>query len=298
MYEKRIEYYLKKTRCLLSDDSKYIADKYFKKHGTYPDLVNPQTLNEKIMYRMLHGNDKLFTRLSDKVNVRIYVALNAGIRYLVPLYCIYTKARDINFSDLPESFVLKCNHDSGSTIVVKHKKYFRKERALSFLQFRLDSNFYYKNRESHYRAIAPVIICEKYMPPVELPGRNMFFESVRLHCFNGRPRFIEADFISFTKKDYVNIYTTNWRLLPFTIEYGNTPFEVEKPDFLQEALDIAVQLSGSIDYCRVDLLVTAEGLFFSEMTFTPYCGRGRITPICWDKLLGKLWKSSAESTHC
>lgn len=291
MYSKKIEYFLKKQRCLISDDKKYIAKKYFKKHGVYPDIDAPQTFNEKIMYRMLYNSNMLFEALSDKVNVRTFVALKVGVEYLVPLYCLYAKAGDINFCELPESFVLKCNHDSGSSIIVKHKKYIRKEEIRSFLQFRLDCNFYYINRESHYRYITPRIICEKYMPPLEIPGRTMFFESVRVHCFNGRPRFIEADFTSFTKKEYVNIYSINWRLLPFTIEYGNTPFTVEKPSFLQNALDIAIKLSESIDYCRVDLLVTGEGLFFSEITFTPYCGRARIAPACWDELLGKLWKS-------
>ena len=39
----------------------------------------------------------------------------------MPLIGVWNKAEDIDFSMLPQQFVLKCNHDSGSVIVCKNK---------------------------------------------------------------------------------------------------------------------------------------------------------------------------------
>ncbi|HEB8710542.1 TPA: glycosyl transferase, partial [Klebsiella pneumoniae] len=48
---KYIEYLLRKCRTILTNDISFHADRLREISGTYPDLLNPVTLNEKICHR-------------------------------------------------------------------------------------------------------------------------------------------------------------------------------------------------------------------------------------------------------
>ena len=61
------------------------------------------------------------SQLSDKYLVREYVSDKIGEKYLIPLLGAYKKFEDINFNNLPNKFVIKCNHGSGFNIIVKNK---------------------------------------------------------------------------------------------------------------------------------------------------------------------------------
>ena len=61
-------------------------------------------------------------QLVDKLAVREYIKENIGEEYLIPLIAVYDRFEDIRFEQLPDKFVIKCNHDSGSCIVCKDKK--------------------------------------------------------------------------------------------------------------------------------------------------------------------------------
>ena len=61
-------------------------------------------------------------QLVDKLAVREYIKENIGEEYLIPLIAVYDRFEDIRFEQLPDKFVIKCNHDRGSSIVCKDKK--------------------------------------------------------------------------------------------------------------------------------------------------------------------------------
>ena len=49
----------------------------------------------------------------DKFKVRDFVSEKIGENYLIPLLGHWNTPEDIDFNLLPNSFVLKCNHNSG-----------------------------------------------------------------------------------------------------------------------------------------------------------------------------------------
>ena len=85
------------------------------------DLSNPQTFNEKIQWIKLYGVTPLMTKLTDKYAVREWVEEKIGKRYLVPLLGVWEKFEDINMDELPEKFVLKCNHGCEWNEIVQNK---------------------------------------------------------------------------------------------------------------------------------------------------------------------------------
>ena len=71
---------------------------------------------------MLYMPTPLKTRLADKYLVREWIHEKIGDEYLIPLLGVYDSFDEIDFEALPDRFVLKCTHDSGSIVLCKDRK--------------------------------------------------------------------------------------------------------------------------------------------------------------------------------
>ena len=87
------------------------------------DLKNPKDFNEKVHWLKLHDRKDEYTMMVDKYRVREYIADRLGEDYLIPLLGVWEHPEDIDFAALPEQFVLKCNHDSGSVTICSTRLY-------------------------------------------------------------------------------------------------------------------------------------------------------------------------------
>ena len=52
---------------------KLVRIRYRQRFGTDPDLENPRTFNEKVLWMMLHADTPRWSQLADKYRVREYV---------------------------------------------------------------------------------------------------------------------------------------------------------------------------------------------------------------------------------
>ncbi|NTZ51065.1 glycosyltransferase [Citrobacter gillenii] len=286
---KLIEYKFRALRTFFVSDEKYRRMKFRKIFNQDLDLSQPLTLNEKINYRMVFNRDFFLTIIADKIAVRDYVRMMVGDKHLVPLLAVFDKIRPCDFEDFPDSFVIKCNHDSGSSIICHDKRQLNKKSVVEHFNRRLRMNPYYSNREWQYKNIKPKILVERKLNVFDGKNQDVTPEMFRVHCFHKKPMYIEADFTCVNGKEYVNVYDPNWVLQPFTLGYGNTPYTIGRPGSLDEILDVAAKLATDLDYCRVDLMVENERVYFSEITLTPESGQLKFRPAEWDLRLGCLW---------
>lgn len=60
----------------------------------------------------------------DKVAVKDYVKSIIGEDYIIPTLGVYDKFNEIDFEKLPNSFVIKCAHDSGGIVICPNKENF------------------------------------------------------------------------------------------------------------------------------------------------------------------------------
>lgn len=127
---KLIEYKLRALRTFFVSDEKYRRMKFRKIFNQDLDLSQPLTLNEKINYRMVFNRDFFLTIIADKIAVRDYVEMMVGDKHLVPLLAVFDKIRPHDFEGLPDSFAIKCNHDSGSSIICHDKRQLNKKRVV------------------------------------------------------------------------------------------------------------------------------------------------------------------------
>ncbi len=289
---KYIEYLLRKCRTILTNDISFHADRLREISGTYPDLLNPVTLNEKICHRILFIHNPFYTLLADKLLVRQYVEKRTNLIKLIPLVGVYNRVDDIDFDKLPSKFVLKCNHDSGSAVICTDKTNIDPAKVKSKLKLSLKKNMYYTTREWQYKNIPPVILCEMYLDLFSSKHQNITPEMIRIHCFHGVACFIEADFTDSDGNEFINVYDRAWNLQPFQMEYPNTPLPVDEPESFHKSVIAAQDLAKEIDYCRVDLMLKGDDIYFSEITLSPKRGKLKITPSIWDAKLGSMWDLS------
>lgn len=290
---KYVEYNLKIIRCFLISDVLFHTQRLRPLLNREPDLIHPVTLNEKMCYRLLYDRKPLYTLLADKLAVRHYVASRTDEVMVAPLIKTYKSTKEIDFAALPDTFVLKCNHDSGSTIICKDKTAFDSQSALLTLDLALKKNMYYCTREWQYKDITPTILCEEYIELFEGRDRSTTPEMLRIHCFDGNASIIEADFTDEQGREYVNVYNRKWELQPFQIAYPHHPAFIPEPALFYRALSAAQALAKDIDYCRVDLMLKDDSLYFSEITLTPQRGKLKIIPQEWDAILGAMWQQQA-----
>lgn len=283
-----IIYYCRDYNYLRSLNERYYEDElkamYFERFGKKLNLENPVTYNEKINWEKLHVKDRIRTRLSDKYLVRKWVEEKIGKEYLTQIYGVWDEARDINFEELPNSFVLKLNNGSGRNIIVKDKSKINWEEVCRQLNEWKEVNYAYTLLEMHYKDIIPKILCEEYLEGVA--------ESVydyNIYCFYGEPEYIWCIKGSHRPGCQASFYDKNWTMQSFSYGYPKDPIPAPKPRKLAEMLELSRVLSKDFKHVRVDWYNLPDGrIIFGEMTFSSWGGLEHWVPEEYDYIFGKL----------
>lgn len=246
---------------------------------------NLQTYTEKMQWAKLYDKNPLKATLTDKYLVREWVEKTIGGEYLIPLLGAWDNFEDIDFSELPDRFVLKTNHGSGTNLIVKDKSKLNLKRAKRMFDDWMNIDYAYNsNFEMHYTDIKPKIIAEKYMETStgELPDYKFL-------CFGGKPYYCWVDCGRFTNHTR-NVYDLDWKLQSWSQCHPINEVIIEKPAKFETMVMLAQKLSEGLSHVRVDFYNIDGNIYFGEMTFTNASGLERIYPDEWDKRLGELWQ--------
>lgn len=274
----------------LFSDELFIRRAFKKKFGFTPDLERPQTFNEKVVWRMLHDRDPVYAELSDKLAVRHFIQKAIGPEYLVELLGVYNSPKDIDFEALPDKFVLKCNHDSASTIICHDKSKFDRKAAIRHLSRHLRQNYYEKTREWHYGLIKPLIICEEFLDDSGSAPRDY-----KIYTFGSsleKPIFIQCDIDRFSTHRRA-MMTESWEFAKFDYKIKRPASPPAAPENLELMVQFARRLGAQFSMARVDFYELRGKLYFGELTFTPECGLAHFYPSEWDRNLGEIWDLNA-----
>lgn len=252
-------------------DRQYIRLYFYLRLKRKLNLENPKHLNDKLQWMKFNYRFPLQTVVSDKYLVRAYVEKKVGKEYLIPLYGTWFNFSDINFDELPERFVLKCNHDSGGLVICKDKKTLNMKNVKKKINNCLKDNFFYIGREYQYKNIRPRIICEQF-----ISDNGNIPVDYKIYCFNGKPDVIlvcKDRFKNDSHKAQYLYYDQLWNFLPWN--KGDElleNFNIEKPKNLDEMLRIAQKLSEDFVFARIDLYNIGGKIYFGEITLTPNSG--------------------------
>jgi hypothetical protein len=269
----------------LYSDSFFLKAKYYLIMGRRLNLETPQTYNEKLQWLKLYDRNPLYTTLVDKYRVKQWLADKFGEQYIIPTLAVYNSVEEIDLDKLPNQFVSKCNHDSGSVVICRDKSSFDLEAAKRELDEALKKNFYWEAREWPYKNVKSRIIAEQYM---NNDGQEL--DDYKVHNFNGEPKVVLVCSDRYKKSGLAeDFYSCEWEHLDISRPGIRHSAEVqEKPAELDEMLDLAKKLSVGIPFVRTDFYIINHQVYFGEMTFFPACGMKPFVPREWDYKLGSF----------
>lgn len=240
------------------------------------DWNNPRDINEKIQWLMCYSDTIEWSRLADKYRVREFVNERGLGHLLVKLYGVWEKAEDIDYDALPEKFVLKCNHDSGSVYIIDKTKDINISSINKELDKTLKRRFGYLGCEPHYNKINPCIIAEEFLED----NTNSFSKTLvdyKVWAFDGKVKSFWVCYNRTKDSVLVNIYDTDWNCHPEctvpTNHYRDGNGIVPRPIHLHEMISAASVLSKGFPQVRVDFYEVNGTLYFGEMTFSSSGGR-------------------------
>lgn len=278
-----ILYFIRKTQIQFLQDRIFVKMLYKYRMKKKLNLDNPSTFNEKLQWLKIYDRNPKYKLMVDKFEVRKIIANSLGEEYLIPLVGVWNKFEDINFEELPDRFVLKTTHDSGSVIICTNKNNFDYRRAKRKLNKSLKSNYYYRGAEWPYKFIKPRIICEKYM--VDESGYEL--KDYKFMCFNGEPKIIQVMSGREKGRYFLNHFDLDWNEIYIPRKNLKKRFPSPlKPKNLDKMIEFSKILSKDIPFVRIDLYETENGVYFGEITFFPVGGYMDFEEEKHDYLLG------------
>lgn len=266
----------------LLPDSLYLKLKFRLLLGYSLNLDAPGTFNEKLQWLKLYDRNPLYHALVDKYDVKKYVAGLIGEEYLVPTIGCWDKPEDVPWNELPERFVIKCTHDSGSTIVCTDKATFDREGAVKKLESCIERDYYSIDREWVYKGLKRRIIVEEYL------GENL--PDYKFFCFNGRPEFmyVASDRAKGQENLTFDFFDMDKNHLDFRQGHSNASIVPALPENFDEMKVLASRLSTGIPHVRVDFYDCNGRIYFGEYTFYHVGGIVPFDPQIMDVELGAL----------
>ncbi|MBO6193569.1 MAG: glycosyl transferase [Clostridiales bacterium] len=261
----------------------YLKMVFYIKTGKHLNLKSPVTFCDKQNWLKLNDIHPEYTELVDKTKVAAYIYQKTGKYMTFPILGIWNSYDEIDFDSLPERFVLKCNHDSGSVKVIHDKNKIDHKIMKAFYDSRMRINTYVLGREYPYKNVKPLIFAEKYMTPVGCDD----IEDYKFFCFNGKPTimFVATDRSSDCKFDF---YDMDFNHLDIENIHPQSGRIIEKPACFEEMKRIASLLSQGMRFVRIDLYEIEGKIYFGEFTFFHGGGFWPLSPDKWEYDLGAL----------
>lgn len=255
------------------------------------NLKNPQTLSDKVSYIELHEQSPLASQCTDKYAVRDYVSSKGLEDILVPLIGgVLSRVEDIDFSILPNCFVIKATHGCKMNYIVPDKTNFDEGKCKKEIRRWLSTTYGTYSMEPHYTTIPHRFYIEEYLFNVD------GLIDYKFHCMNGVPYFVLVCSNRIVDGDNkmratLDVFNREWEpifeLVPSYLEVpGNG--EMKRPKNIDKMVEIARILSEDFKFVRVDLYELDDKIYFGELTFTPGCGIFPYFTNRFDAEMGKL----------
>lgn len=268
-----------------------LYDRIYGNHDDF-NIDDPKTLIEKITWMELHTDTSMWTLCADKYRVREYIAQCGLSDFLPKLYGHWDDPETIDFSQLPNQFVLKANNGCGTVMVVKDKKTLDEIQVKKTLKKWVSRLFGYMGAQSHYLSIKPCIIAEELLQ--QEPSHAAFsphsLVDFKVWCINGMPESVLVTYNRHKGKHDLDLYDLSWKrkkdCINFNGSFGYSEQPLPKPKSLDKMLEMAQILSKGFPEMRVDFYEVDGRPVIGELTLS--AGYGNLTKEYYEYLGGKI----------
>ena len=268
-------------------DEKLIFFSAWNALGYKPNIDAPRTFNEHILNqkKSFTKNIDLARRLTDKVLLKDWLKENGYGHLVVPTLAVHSEVHPILGIVMEGGSVVKPTHLSGEVLLIHAPRTLTGDEIRAANRW-LKTAYHRRSRETTYANVQRRIIHELML----LDDEGKVPKDYKVFCFHGRPFLIQVDRDRFSGHKR-QLYSIAWEMLDFGLKFPMHPIPLPKPDGLEDALDIASEISGNFAFCRVDFYLLPEGsMKIGEITFFPESGQGRFSPADADFRMGDEMK--------
>ncbi len=247
----------------------------------------------KVRWRMRRDHNPLFIALQDKYEVKRY-ARSRNVNSAEP-YWITENPQTIPFDSLPQNYFIKATHGCNWNIACENGKLYKHGDSSKVELTRQDCvricEGWLKSRYSRsqwaYAHIPPRIVVEAEVN--QLGGGALI--DYRCYTFNGKVAVIQYDSMIYKNNESI-FFDRNWKEIELSI-YRNKISDPlpPRPEHLDELIAAAERLGVGLDFARVDLFNTTNGIILAEMTVYPEAGDVHSPTIDprFNRWLGDQW---------
>lgn len=279
------EAYFHEDKITRSMQEQYCYQKGYAQMGYFPDLKNPKSFNEKIIWLALNYKNPDIKIGADKASAKKYISDIVGKKYVVPLLGTYTDVNEIDFDKLPDKFVCKSSDGWGANevILVKNKNTYPEGYLKTQLSTFLYpwSSYYYQNMCITDEKVESKIVIEEM-----LESKNGV-DDYKFYCCNGEPKFALVVSGRGDKHQTRTFVDIDWNIIPVTRKGKPTNPNPRKPENLKLMLDLCRKLANKFPLVRIDFYEVDGNVYVGELTFTPGMFLS-LKPIEMDYKLGEL----------
>lgn len=238
----------------------------FFKTMSLPNLVKPESFNDKIAWLMIFDQDPRKIALSDKIEVKHWISHIAGDYYPATIK-VFDSLDEISREANQLPCVIKTNHDSGSVFILRKTTDFSLHTIAHKIGKKLKQKYGISKGEWPYQYIRPLAFREEHLgDAVKSPSDYKF------HCCDGEISFVQYIYDrDISAKEVIMDRRGRDLCIHFDekFAYGNPPKITES---WWEMCQLARKLSKSFCYVRVDLYLIDSTPMVGELTFYPRAG--------------------------
>lgn len=263
---------------------------YLRAYRRLPNLTAPTLFSEKINWRIINDRRESIAFTCDKVRMKVYAGSKAS-SVLVPKTLWHGRDLDeLRNLDITVPWILKPNHSSGQVILGGNSVInvdTLKKKTRSWLK---DFNFGVLGEWAYSQATHEYLL-EEMIGDGKTP-----LPDYKFYVFDGKVRLIHVDISRFGNPTR-RMYSPSWEALDYHNSIPLGPIE-ERPDNLDEMIDIASAIGHGYDFMRVDLYRDNGRIWFGEMTPYPAGGAKPYRPKDLDLILGEHWVLPSMQASC
>lgn len=253
---------------------------YLRSMRRFGDFRNPQSFSEKINWRIINDRRDILKGTCDKLWMQEYAA-NAGVKTPRQIWNGENLEELVDI-DLPDRWVLKPNNSSGQVYFGQGNANLSEIVASAEIWRRNPTSKAYPDEWAYSQAR------EGYLVESMIGVSGQDLPDYKFFVFNGIPELIQVDSTRFNGHQR-RLYTTDW--VPLDVQ-NVRPLgpNAEKPNTLDEMLEVASILGQPFDFIRVDLYDVDGDVYFGEITPYPGGGLEPYSPSELDQQLGMKWE--------
>lgn len=269
----------------INNDRLCIKIQYFLCFGVRCNLDKPKTFQEKLQWIKLNDRKPIYHQMVDKYDAKKFIAERIGDEYVIPTIGLWDKFDDIDFGRLPNQFVMKNTHDSGTYFICQDKNkldILQVRKRLLIDERKIDYYYYYK--EWPYKGLKHRIIAE----PLLNDGKGDYLTDYKFFTFNGEPKFFyvtsNRGCEGGLKEDFFDV---DGNLMEINqLGYYNNPKTPDIPVNLSKMIEFSRILSKDTYHLRVDFYEIKGKMYVGEMTFFDGGGFHPFTPKKYNRIFG------------